>query len=154
MHITDRERCNWLRARIETPEQFKYSPKKKLHILDRLSWAEMFEGFLANKYSAAKRFGLEGCEALIPGMKAFIDEAADRGMESVVIGMPHRGGGQQWPALLCVLAHHGCWLALAACHLDRSAPLQLSARASLFRMACFRDYNQLPGLSRTPPQVA
>ena len=91
MHITDRERCNWLRARIETPEQFRYSEKKKLHILDRLAWAEMFEGFLANKYSAAKRFGLEGCEVLIPGMKALIDEAADRGMESVVIGMPHRG---------------------------------------------------------------
>lgn len=29
----------------------------------------MFESFLANKYTAAKRFGLEGCEALVPGMK-------------------------------------------------------------------------------------
>lgn len=52
----------------------------------------MFESFLANKYTAAKRFGLEGCEALIPGMKALIDSASDRGVDSVVIGMPHRGG--------------------------------------------------------------
>ena len=123
----------------------------------------MFESFLANKYTAAKRFGLEGCEALIPGMKvrpaplhstaspavlgwaglgcavlgsggvpvlfcgpgagvrlaarkdaprpqppsphrpapprpapprrrqALIDRSADMGVESVVIGMPHRG---------------------------------------------------------------
>ena len=36
-------------------------------------------------------FGLEGCESLIPGMKALIDYAADLGVESVVMGMPHRG---------------------------------------------------------------
>ena len=51
----------------------------------------MFETFLANKYSSAKRFGLEGGETLIPGMKMLIDRAADLGVENVVIGMPHRG---------------------------------------------------------------
>ena len=71
--------------------QFKYNPDKQLHILDRLAWSEMFESFLANKYAAAKRFGLEGCETLIPGMKALIDRAADEGVQSVVLGMPHRG---------------------------------------------------------------
>ncbi|GAB4819819.1 hypothetical protein N2152v2_006865, partial [Parachlorella kessleri] len=54
MHIPDREKCNWLRARIETPEKEVYSPEKKVHILDRLAWSEMFESFLANKYTAAK----------------------------------------------------------------------------------------------------
>jgi len=47
---------------------------------------------LANKFAAAKRFGLEGCETLIPGMKAIIDTAADLSAQEVVIGMPHRGG--------------------------------------------------------------
>ena len=28
-------------------------------MLDRLAWSEMFESFLASKYTAAKRFGLE-----------------------------------------------------------------------------------------------
>lgn len=51
----------------------------------------MFESFLAKKYSTAKRFGLEGCETLIPGMKALIDRAADQGVDNVVMGMPHRG---------------------------------------------------------------
>lgn len=51
----------------------------------------MFEGFLAKKYATAKRFGLEGCETLIPGMKALIDRAADLGVDNVVMGMPHRG---------------------------------------------------------------
>ena len=31
------------------------------HMLDRLAWSEMFESFLASKYTAAKRFGLEVC---------------------------------------------------------------------------------------------
>jgi 2-oxoglutarate dehydrogenase E1 component len=91
MHISDRDRCNWIRSKIETAEQEKYTVEKKLNILDRLTWSEMFESFLANKYTAAKRFGLEGCEALIPGMKALIDTSAEMGVESIVIGMPHRG---------------------------------------------------------------
>ena len=41
--------------------------------------------------SSAKRFGLEGGETLIPGMKMLIDRGADLGVENVVIGMPHRG---------------------------------------------------------------
>jgi hypothetical protein len=44
------------------------------------------------RYASAKRFGLEGGETLIPGMKALIDKAADLGVDNVVIGMPHRGG--------------------------------------------------------------
>ena len=63
----------------------------QVRMLDRLAWSEMFENFLSTKYTAAKRFGLEGGETLIPGMKALIDRAADLGVESVTIGMPHRG---------------------------------------------------------------
>ena len=62
-----------------------------MHILDRLCWSESFEKFLAAKYAAAKRFGLEGAETLIPGMKALIDTSADLGVEAIVMGMPHRG---------------------------------------------------------------
>lgn len=62
-----------------------------MQILDRLAWSEMFESFLANKFAAAKRFGLEGCETLIPGMKALIDRVTELGAESIVMGMPHRG---------------------------------------------------------------
>lgn len=35
--------------------------------------------------------GAQGCEALIPGMKALIDRSAESGVESICIGMPHRG---------------------------------------------------------------
>ena len=83
--------ANWIRARIETPAVEEFSQEKKLNVLDRLTWSERFESFLNNKFSAAKRFGLEGCESLVPGMKALIDRSAELGTESIVIGMPHRG---------------------------------------------------------------
>jgi 2-oxoglutarate dehydrogenase E1 component len=60
-------------------------------ILDRLIWSESFEKFIASKYPNEKRFGLEGCESLIPGMKALIDRSVDHGIKYVTIGMPHRG---------------------------------------------------------------
>ena len=91
MHIQDREQCNWLRAKIETERKKQYSPERKQIILDRLAWGELFESFLSNKYSAAKRFGLEGCESLVPGFKEAIDKAAEMGVEAITIGMPHRG---------------------------------------------------------------
>ena len=60
-------------------------------VLDRLIWSESFEKFIASKYPNEKRFGLEGCEALIPGMKALIDRSVEHGVKHVTIGMPHRG---------------------------------------------------------------
>lgn len=38
-----------------------------------------------------KRFGLEGCESFIPGMKSCLDSLVESGCEKVIIGMPHRG---------------------------------------------------------------
>ncbi|XP_076917263.1 uncharacterized protein LOC143577270 [Bidens hawaiensis] len=91
MHIADREQCNWLRDRIETPIPMSYNRQRREVILDRLIWSTQFENFLATKWTAAKRFGLEGGETLIPGMKEMFDRSADLGVESIVIGMSHRG---------------------------------------------------------------
>ncbi|KAI8644778.1 oxoglutarate dehydrogenase, E1 component [Parasitella parasitica] len=91
VHIPDRAQCDWIRARVEKPEPYKYTHKEKKMILDRLTWSDSFERFVASKYPSEKRFGLEGGESLIPGMKALIDRSVDLGVESIVIGMPHRG---------------------------------------------------------------
>lgn len=91
MHIADREQCNWLRDKIETVNPRAYSKERQKVILDRLIWSTLFESFLATKWVTAKRFGLEGGETLIPGMKEMFDRAADLGVENIVVGMPHRG---------------------------------------------------------------
>ena len=79
-HIPDRKQCDWLRARIEVPKRFTFTKEEKRMILDRLIWSDSFERFVATKWSSEKRFGLEGCESLIPGMKALIDRAVDQGI--------------------------------------------------------------------------
>ncbi|KAI3991516.1 hypothetical protein MKX01_017135 [Papaver californicum] len=91
MHIADRDKCNWLRDKIETPTPRQYNLQRREVMLDRLMWSTQFENFLATKWTAAKRFGLEGGETLIPGMKETFDRSADLGVESIVIGMSHRG---------------------------------------------------------------
>jgi 2-oxoglutarate dehydrogenase E1 component len=91
IHIPSKEQCDWLRERIEIPQPFKFSPDQKRQILDRVIWSCSFESFLSTKFPNDKRFGLEGAEAVVPGMKALIDTSVDNGVEDVVIGMPHRG---------------------------------------------------------------
>ena len=90
-HIPERERCDWLRQRIEVPVKYKFAVEDKKVILDRLIWSDSFERFIQSKYPGEKRFGLEGGETLIPGMKCLIDRSVELGVENVVIGMPHRG---------------------------------------------------------------
>ncbi|XP_073843851.1 2-oxoglutarate dehydrogenase complex component E1-like isoform X4 [Musca autumnalis] len=91
MFINSLEQCNWIRKHFETPGVMNFSPEKKRLILARLTRATGFEGFLAKKYSSEKRFGLEGCEMLIPALKELIDASTELGVESVIMGMPHRG---------------------------------------------------------------
>lgn len=52
---------------------------------------DRFEAFLAKKWSSEKRFGIEGCEVLIPAMKMIIDKSNELGVERIIMGMPHRG---------------------------------------------------------------
>ena len=91
MHLQSRSVINWFRDRVERYPMYQFDVDKKKLILERLMDSTLFEEFLATKYANDKRFGLEGCEALIPGMKALIDASAEQGVDSVVIGMPHRG---------------------------------------------------------------
>uniref|UniRef100_A0A4W3HBB5 oxoglutarate dehydrogenase (succinyl-transferring) n=1 Tax=Callorhinchus milii TaxID=7868 RepID=A0A4W3HBB5_CALMI len=49
------------------------------------------KNFLARKWSSEKRFGVEGCEILIPALKTIIDKSTCKGIENIIMGMPHRG---------------------------------------------------------------
>lgn len=91
MFINSLEQCNWIRQRLETPGVMRLNNDEKRLLLARLTRATGFEAFLAKKWSSEKRFGLEGCEMLIPAMKQIIDKSTDLGVESIIMGMPHRG---------------------------------------------------------------
>eukprot|EP00124_Ichthyophonus_hoferi_P002173 Ihof_evm3s138 gene=Ihof_evmTU3s138 len=91
MHINDKEQYKWLQDRIESPNGYKISDIEKKVILSRLCQADGFERFLQTKWSAEKRFGIEGLEAAIPALKTIVDYGSECGIESLVMGMPHRG---------------------------------------------------------------
>ncbi|ODN05664.1 2-oxoglutarate dehydrogenase, mitochondrial [Orchesella cincta] len=91
MFINSLEQCNWIRQKLEPPKVMEFDTETKRLILARLTRAFSLEAFLAKKWSSEKRFGLEGCEILIPAMKQIIDKSTEYGVESVIMGMPHRG---------------------------------------------------------------
>lgn len=65
--------------------------KEKIDLYERLNWAHDWGFFLTQKFNTKKRFGLEGCDSLIPGMKVMMDTAIELGAHDFIIGMPHRG---------------------------------------------------------------
>ncbi len=89
-HILEPEQQKWLEERVEVKHE-KPTVAQQKYILSKLNAAEAFETFLQTKYVGQKRFSLEGAENLIPMMDAAIDQAAEHGLDEVVIGMPHRG---------------------------------------------------------------
>jgi 2-oxoglutarate decarboxylase len=90
MHIQEPEEKRWIQEQVEgAPTKLPVDDQR--HILGRLNSAEALEKFLATKYLGQKRFGLEGAESLIPILDAILEEAADEGLDSAVLGMSHRG---------------------------------------------------------------
>ena len=92
MHIDDLAAKRWLLNRIENPENHRrLSRDEQLHILTKLTDAELVEQFIHRKFLGAKRFSLEGAETLIPLLDLTLEDAGRLGVREVVIGMAHRG---------------------------------------------------------------
>ena len=92
MHISNPKERKWFRDRVEKDENaIKFVKKGKLGILHKLIQAEGFEKFLHTKYVGSKRFGLDGCEILIPALEQIIKVGGRSKIKEVKIGMSHRG---------------------------------------------------------------
>ncbi|WP_375753174.1 2-oxoglutarate dehydrogenase E1 component [Vibrio sp. HN007] len=92
MHMTNTEQKRWVQQRLESVlGQPSFSLDEKKTFLDELTAAEGLERYLGAKFPGAKRFSLEGGDALIPMTKELIRHAGRSGMREVVIGMAHRG---------------------------------------------------------------
>jgi 2-oxoglutarate dehydrogenase E1 component len=95
MHMPYPERCDWLANRMES----KREQLDKRYVLERILSAEAFERFIHTRYVGAKRFSLDGLAVTIPVVDGILDQAANLGIETVMIGMAHRGR-------LNVMYHH------------------------------------------------
>ena len=90
MYIENPAEREWIQEHVEVGSP-RAPREEQLRILYQLNSAESFEAFLQTKYVGQKRFSLEGGETLIPLLDAIISAAADRGLDEVCVGMPHRG---------------------------------------------------------------
>eukprot|EP00656_Telonema_subtile_P057470 TRINITY_DN9463_c0_g1_i3.p1 TRINITY_DN9463_c0_g1~~TRINITY_DN9463_c0_g1_i3.p1 ORF type:complete len:394 (-),score=90.16 TRINITY_DN9463_c0_g1_i3:601-1782(-) len=88
-HVLDPDRRSWLRKQLTTYEgHFSDAGKKRL--LRQLMEAHYLEGLLHSKFPSSKRFGAEGCEALLPALHNCLARAARLGVTHVEMGMSHR----------------------------------------------------------------
>ncbi|MEK7718978.1 MAG: 2-oxoglutarate dehydrogenase E1 component [Bacteroidota bacterium] len=92
LYMLQPELIDWLRVRMEKSKNSEfYTPEQQKHIFYHLNIAVGFESFIHRKFVGAKRFSLEGTEALIPALDALVVHGAKLGIEEFVVGMAHRG---------------------------------------------------------------
>jgi 2-oxoglutarate decarboxylase len=91
-HIQDPDQKLWLQKEMELNRNIPdFSNEQKKNILHKLIQAENFEKFIDKKYIGHKRFSLEGSETIVPVLDEILKDAANDGVEEVVLGMAHRG---------------------------------------------------------------
>ena len=91
-HISRARERLWLRQRFEEDRAGTgLSLDERRRVYASLNRSEGLERYLNTKYVGQKRFSLEGGETLIPILDDLIRTAGQRGIQEVVIGMPHRG---------------------------------------------------------------
>ncbi|KDO30961.1 oxoglutarate dehydrogenase [Saprolegnia parasitica CBS 223.65] len=90
-HLRNRDAALWIRQSLTKYKDFEFSPTEKTAIFQHMLRAELFEKFLGRRFSGAKRFSIEGGESIIPGLKELLESASDAGVDSVHMGMAHRG---------------------------------------------------------------
>ncbi|KOY60537.1 2-oxoglutarate dehydrogenase E1 component [Photorhabdus heterorhabditis] len=92
MHITNTEEKRWIQQRLESVTvSSQFSAEEKQRFLAELTAAEGLERYLGAKFPGAKRFSLEGGDALIPMLKDLVRHAGKHDTREVVLGMAHRG---------------------------------------------------------------
>ena len=92
MHMSDPEEKKWIQERIEGKgKEANFTSEGKKAIFKKLVEAEGFENYCHTKFVGTKRFGLDGCESLIPALEQIIKVGGSSGVKEVKIGMPHRG---------------------------------------------------------------
>ncbi|HVZ78913.1 MAG TPA: thiamine pyrophosphate-dependent enzyme, partial [Gemmatimonadaceae bacterium] len=98
-HVSDEHERQWLREQVEQgAHSAPLTADEKKALLQRLTEVDGMERFLGIAFVNAKRFSIEGVDALVPMIDSAIALAAPLGTRHVVIGMAHRGR-------LNVLAH-------------------------------------------------
>ena len=91
-HIANTEQREWLRDYIESGSHVvEMEPERARLVLGRLTKVEIFERYLRKTYIGSKTFSIEGLDSMVPMLEEVISLFAADGVETVVLGMAHRG---------------------------------------------------------------
>ncbi|UXR79213.1 MULTISPECIES: 2-oxoglutarate dehydrogenase E1 component [unclassified Staphylococcus] len=90
-HINNNKERVWLKRRIETPYKATLNEDEKIELFKLLAHVEGFEKYLHKNFVGAKRFSIEGVDALVPMIAQIIKRAAENEIKNIQIGMAHRG---------------------------------------------------------------
>jgi 2-oxoglutarate dehydrogenase E1 component len=91
-HLSDSEEREWFRDVLRAQELTRpLTPDEKVAVLERLTQVDGLERFLGRSYVSAKRFSIEGTDALVPMLDLAIEESARDGARMLAIAMAHRG---------------------------------------------------------------
>ena len=89
-HLVPEDECAFLHNLWEAPQTPLSLAHKKACLTDLLK-AEAFEHTLAKLFPGAKRFSVEGAEALLPGLQYVCTRASHTRIDHIVFAMAHRG---------------------------------------------------------------
>lgn len=83
------EEYEWLSKKIETMEPLP--EKQEIILMEGMLKSQIFDQFLATKFSTLKRYGGEGAESMIAIFQQLLDYCQNNAISDIVLGMPHRG---------------------------------------------------------------
>ncbi len=81
---------DWFQQEMEK-NNFSLDVEKKKQILQQLVRTESLEKFIHTRFVGAKRFSIEGADALIPMLEHLTVKGRELEVEEIVVGMAHRG---------------------------------------------------------------
>ncbi len=91
-HIQNEEQREWLISATESESGgVKVTAEERVTAAHLMRESEVLDTFLHTKFRQLKRYSLEGCEAMLPGVWALLDESSKLGVTETVVGMAHRG---------------------------------------------------------------
>ncbi|MCU0646800.1 MAG: 2-oxoglutarate dehydrogenase E1 component [Gemmatimonadaceae bacterium] len=91
-HIGEEDEREWFRTTFRDGALLRpLSADEKRAMLRRLTEVDGLERFLGKQYVGAKRFSVEGTDALVPMLDECIAQSGAAGAREIVIAMAHRG---------------------------------------------------------------
>ncbi|KAJ1498783.1 putative 2-oxoglutarate dehydrogenase E1 component DHKTD1, mitochondrial, partial [Coelomomyces lativittatus] len=90
-HLSDLTETKWLADKIEMGTYSEVDTNEMLRAQYLLTKSECFDQFMTKKFPQVKRYGLEGAESMLVALDTLFHFACASGIDSIVIGMPHRG---------------------------------------------------------------